>query len=148
MICNDGNDSRITPKPGRTPTVFRCAAVHANSVFLAGDFNGWSDYATPARRSPDGFWTVALALHPGRYQFKFVVDGQWYHEADADSPYDGRDDCVANPFGTMNRVVEVGQEPEVPRFQTGAIGTELVGWAGVGSEYDLQALVHMKDAAP
>ena len=127
MTRIERNDNRIVPKPGRTPTVFRCAAPDAKSVFLAGDFNGWSDYATPVQRSPDGFWTVVIALPPGRYEFKFVVDGHWCNGAGGDAPYDGRDNCLANPFGSMNRVIDVGQEDETPEFQLGAIGTEVIG---------------------
>jgi hypothetical protein len=102
-------------------------ASNAKSVFLAGDFNCWSDYATPLHRSPDGFWTVAIALPPGRYEFKFVVDGHWCNEAGSDGPYDGRDGCLANPFGSMNRVIHVGHEGERPAFELGAIGTEVMG---------------------
>ena len=140
MTHIERNDNRIVPKPGRTPTVFRCAASNAKSVFLAGDFNGWSDYATPVQRSPDGFWTVAIALPPGRYEFKFVVDGHWCNGdggdgpwcngSGGDGPYDGRDNCLANPFGSMNRVINVGQEDENPEFQLGAIGTEVTSRSG------------------
>lgn len=126
MKFMEENDTRIIPKPGCTPAVFRCAAPHAKSVFLAGDFNGWSDYASPVEKSPDGFWTVALALPPGRYEFKFIVDGHWFHDAGTDDPYDGRDNCSANAFGTMNHVIEVGKEVETPDFQLGAIGTEIM----------------------
>ena len=129
MTHIERNDNRIVPKPGRTPTVFRCATSNAKSVFLAGDFNGWSDYATPLQRSPDGFWTVAIALPPGRHEFKFVVDGHWCNGGGDDGPYDGRDNCLANPFGSMNGVIEVGEQAETPEFQLGAIGTEVMGRA-------------------
>lgn len=47
-----------------------------------------------------------MNLSPGRHEFKFVVDGEWCCEPGCN----GRDQgpkCVPNPFGTMNRVIEV-----------------------------------------
>jgi len=120
------DETRFTSKPGCVATVFRCAAPNAKAVFLAGDFNGWSDYASPVQKSADGFWTVALALLPGRYEFKFIVDGQWVHEAGSDGPYDGRAHSLANPFGTMNRVIDVQLPTEPLAFELGAVGTEFV----------------------
>ena len=125
MTFTEENDSRI-PKAGCMPAVFRCAAPHARSVFLAGDFNGWSDYASPVQKSADGFWTATLELPPGRYEFKFVVDGHWFHEAGADGPFDGRKNSSANAFGTMNHVIEVGVEVSIPAYQLGAVGIELM----------------------
>lgn len=49
----------------------------ARTVSLAGDFNGWSVQRTPLTDPDgDGVWTVTLPLRPGRYQYKFLVDGQ------------------------------------------------------------------------
>lgn len=86
-------------------TSFRLAAPEATGVFLAGEFNQWSATATPLQRGADGSWVVALELPPGRYEYKFVVDGQWVCEPDCD----GKDAsaCVPNPFGSLNSVVDV-----------------------------------------
>jgi len=83
-----------------------CRAPTAQTVLAAGTFNEWHPEATPMIRGKEGEWTVELDIPPGRYEFKFVVDGQWCCEP-------GRDDsnleceCVPNPFGTMNRVLDV-----------------------------------------
>jgi len=74
---------------------------------LAGTFNDWSTTATPLKRFGDGQWKVALQLLPGRYEFKFLVDGAWCCEPGCDGPHDGCPNCVSNEFGTMNRVIEV-----------------------------------------
>jgi hypothetical protein len=99
-------------------TVFTCQSEDANSVYLAGNFNDWNPEATPMTRADSGTWQIALALEPGRYEYKCVVDGGWCCEPGRDD-YAGcsdcvRDDsgvhcetCVANSFGTMNRVLEV-----------------------------------------
>lgn len=88
------------------PVTLGCRAPAAQTVCVAGTFNDWHPEATPMTRDDEGEWTVELDIPPGRYEFKFVVDGQWCCEP-------GRDDanleceCVPNPFGTMNRVLDV-----------------------------------------
>jgi 1,4-alpha-glucan branching enzyme len=88
-------------------TVFSLCASHATSVFLAGTFNGWNPRATPMRKYGDCEWRAALELPPGRYEYKFVVDGQWCCRRDChDRAYPGPG-CVTNEYGTFNLVIEV-----------------------------------------
>jgi 1,4-alpha-glucan branching enzyme len=68
--------AKATPKQPE-PTVFCCQAPGARAVYLEGTFNGWKPQATPMRQNGHGEWQVALDLPPGRYEYKFVVDGQW-----------------------------------------------------------------------
>ncbi len=86
-------------------TSFRLAAPQATEVFLAGEFNQWDASATPMKRESDGSWVATLELTPGRYEYKFVVDGQWICEPGCD----GREGttCVSNPFGSLNSVAVV-----------------------------------------
>jgi 1,4-alpha-glucan branching enzyme len=90
-----------------TGTPFSCHAPHAGVVCVAGTFNGWEPAATPLTRRADGTWAVTLDLPPGRYEYKFVVDGRWCCEPGCEEPAPTCSHCVPNPFGTMNRVVEV-----------------------------------------
>jgi len=55
-------------------------------------------------RLADGEWTKELTLSPGRYEYRFVVDGEW-----ADDP--AAIELIPNPFGTANAVLIVA-EPE------------------------------------
>ncbi|MBN1858557.1 glycogen-binding domain-containing protein [Candidatus Bipolaricaulota bacterium] len=58
-------------------TVFLVPAPNASEVVLVGSFNNWE--ATPlADEDLDGIWRVELTLDPGRYEYAFVVDGQWW----------------------------------------------------------------------
>ena len=90
-------------------------APDAKAVFVAGTFNGWNAESHPLARTRDGRWTLTLDLPPGRYEYKFIIDGQWCCEQGCDQPHDGCPGCVANPFGTMNRVlvVEEAAEPSI-----------------------------------
>jgi len=88
-------------------TVFSCDSDTAQAIFLAGSFNDWNPAATPMAREGSRYWAVTLPLPPGRYEYKFVVDGQWCCEPGCELEYHGCPKCVPNEFGTMNRVLEV-----------------------------------------
>ncbi len=75
----------------------------AGSVHLAGEFNGWSTDATPmADEDGDGVWTVEIELAPGRYEYKFVVDGGARWVADPGNP-----ESVGDPYGGQNSLIVV-----------------------------------------
>ena len=73
----------------------------AQSVSVAGDFNGWNLGQTQLERSEGGLWTATIPLKPGRYQYMFVVDGkQWIADPlAAEGAGDG--------FGAQNAVLDV-----------------------------------------
>ncbi len=50
---------------------------NAESVFVAGTFNGWDSQASPLRKVGGGEWCLQLLLASGRYEYRFLVDGQW-----------------------------------------------------------------------
>ena len=54
---------------------FVLQAPQATHVSLVGDFNGWSDAATPMTRTDDGKWIVNVPLPAGRHVYAFEVDG-------------------------------------------------------------------------
>ncbi len=59
------------------PVEFGLSAPDAQAVYVAGDFNNWDVTATPMLRRSAGQWIITLRLKPGRYSYKFVVDGKW-----------------------------------------------------------------------
>ena len=89
------------------PTIFACRAPTAREVFLAGSFNRWEPRKLAMHKDRDGNWKTALQLQPGRYEFKFVVDGKWCCDPEnAEACREGAS-YVPNPFGSMNCLVEV-----------------------------------------
>jgi hypothetical protein len=91
------------PAPTTTRSVrmsFVLLDLAANRVSLSGDFNGWSPSATPMRRDSSGYWETTVDLAPGRYQYKFVVDGEWIPDPLAR-------EHAWNHHGTLNSVLEV-----------------------------------------
>jgi hypothetical protein len=73
----------------------------ANTVEVAGDFNGWDPGRTPLEPAPGGAWTVTLPLEPGRYEYMFVVNGkEWIADPLAAEQND-------DGFGSRNAVIDV-----------------------------------------
>jgi hypothetical protein len=69
---------------------FLLVSSDAENVFLAGSFNGWNTTSTPMRGNADGWWEKDLPLEPGRYRYKFIVDGHWMPDpANSETEPDG-----------------------------------------------------------
>ena len=82
------------------PAVFGLYEPHAERVWLSGEFNEWSSAATPLKPRGGGRWETVLPLRPGRYQYKFVVDGNWMPDPEAREQ-------IPNPYGSVNSVIDV-----------------------------------------
>jgi len=81
------------------------------TLHLSGEFNGWSDTATPMRREADGSWSATLSLEGGKsYMFRYRDNsGEWHNDWGADA-------YVPNQFGSENSVLDLAaQEAAVPR---------------------------------
>lgn len=56
--------------------IFRYYDPEASRVNVAGDFNNWSTQSDPmVDKNGDGEWTLFYSLPPGRYEYKFIVNG-------------------------------------------------------------------------
>jgi Glycogen recognition site of AMP-activated protein kinase len=89
------------PVPPKTINVsFALVKPGARRVSLCGEFNRWSPEATPLKPHENGRWETSLALAPGRYQYKFVADGEWLSDPAAQQN-------IPNVHGTLNSVIEV-----------------------------------------
>ncbi len=84
----------------KKPREFKLYAPQAKRVSLAGTFNNWNTKAVSAKKDSQGNWAVKVDLKPGRYEYKFFVDGSWLNDPRCTS-------YVANAFGTQNCIVEV-----------------------------------------
>ena len=82
------------------PTEFKLYAPGAQKVVVSGSFNKWNTEKLFAKKDSKGSWAVKVALKPGRYEYKFIVDGNWINDPRCTS-------CVANTVGSHNCVIEV-----------------------------------------
>ncbi len=53
----------------------------AQKVILTGTFNVWDEAALSMNKSNEG-WEISVAVRPGNYDYKFIVDGQWIKDPD------------------------------------------------------------------
>ncbi len=91
-----------TTTRGKRRITFTLEAPEATAVFITGDFNGWDENAAPMKRTTDGLYQKILMLSPGRYEYKFKIDGRWL--CDPGNPLQ-----CDNRHGTMNSVVVVSE---------------------------------------
>jgi len=76
LIAPPATSLRAHPTGPRTIS-FRLLAPAAQSVFVGGSFNNFNAAQYPLTRRDDGVWETEVSLNPGRYAYKFKVDGEW-----------------------------------------------------------------------
>jgi len=79
-----------------------------DEVSVVGDFNGWDPYANPMLQGEPGQRTASVALAPGSYAFRYLSDGRFFDDPDADS-------FVDNGHGDANSVLDIAPPPDAPR---------------------------------
>lgn len=77
----------------------------AQHVLLVGDFNDWT--LDGSEMEPiDGIWTKVIELAPGRYRYRYVVDGQWQTDPSNTT-------VEPNPYGGHDSILVVGDAATV-----------------------------------
>lgn len=84
-------------------TEFSLHAPDAKEVYLAGDFNDWNPTKDSMRKFKTGKCIKKMKLKPGKYEYQFIVDGDWW--TDPSNP-----SRSINEFGTENSVLIVGDD--------------------------------------
>ena len=90
----------VKKKPAGREVKFALKATAAQWVCIVGEFNNWSADKGAMARGSGGVWTKSLRLKPGSYQYKFIVDGEWW--ADPENP-----EYCYNEHGTTNSIIDV-----------------------------------------
>src|SRR5215208_3445597 len=96
--------AKKSPKPPAQkakPVPLEYFAPEANTVAVAGDFNEWNPQADMMKKTKAGWWRANVKLAPGRYQYRFVVDGEQWSE-DPENPLK-----ELNEFAAYNSILEV-----------------------------------------
>ncbi|WP_405608129.1 isoamylase early set domain-containing protein [Polaribacter sp. Asnod1-A03] len=64
---------------------FTVPAEEAESVAVVGCFNEWDVEATPLKKLKNGSFKGTVDLESGKsYEFRYIVDGEYTNEPDAD----------------------------------------------------------------
>ena len=72
----------------------------ARAVRVTGSFTGWKAEGEPLTLKGDGEWEAVLPVPPGRYEYRFIVDGDWLPDAQ-------NAEAVPNDFGGVNSLLVV-----------------------------------------
>lgn len=111
----------------------------AGRVILAGSFNNWNEKDLQMNKTDDG-WTADVKLAPGKYWYKFIIDGNWDIDRDnrlVENDGKGNDNSVyykpnyifrSHAFNNSKEVFVAGsfnnwKEKEIPMARTAN------GWA-------------------
>ena|ERR1041385_3053437 len=86
-------------KTNQKTVEFRLSMPQAHSVCVVGTFNNWDPKRTPMQKD-GGNWKASIPLAAGRYEYRFVADGQWLSDPNAK-------ESVGNDFGSTNSVLVV-----------------------------------------
>ena len=100
VASKTNSDTRGRQPTPRQTVHFELLSPGAHKVCIAGTFNGWEPETARMLQKGDGRWVKDLTLKPGTYEYRFVVDGKW--EADPNA-----DHTVMNPFGERNSLLTV-----------------------------------------
>ena len=90
-------------RPDNCTVPFELDVPRAWTVCVAGTFNNWNPEATRLIFIGGKKWFKDLPLAPGRYEYRFVVDGGWVDDPKAKVQ-------VPNPHGGHNAVLEVTEQ--------------------------------------
>lgn len=94
----------FNPKRFKVEVEFVFDHCGAEQVCICGDFNGWQPDTLQLNGAAEGcLWERKVPLQPGRYEYKFLVDGEWVHDPNAR-------ENVLNAFGSLNSVVKVSSK--------------------------------------
>lgn len=88
---------RAVPRKRVTLTL---KAPHAEAVYLMGDFNQWNQKVHPMKQEADGTWKKTIMVQAGKYEYRFLVDGNWRNDP-------ANVNLCPNCYGTENNVLEV-----------------------------------------
>jgi 1,4-alpha-glucan branching enzyme len=87
-------------KKGTKRIEFKIVAPQAETVYLCGSFNNWSESSDPMEKHGAGTWKKTKMLSGGTYEYKFLVDGGWTLHPECH-------DTTPNEWGTENNVLRL-----------------------------------------
>jgi len=88
-------------EPDKREISFVINAPSAKDIYIVGDFNHWKiAEENKLSKLDESRWEKKMGLSPGRYKYKFVVDGEWTLDAQ-------NKEREQNAFGTFDSVIKL-----------------------------------------
>lgn len=106
FVLQPGMTTRYLKKRAEWKVTFRlpiqALPPETVSVHIVGDFNAWSEKASPLTLKKDGVFAATLYLTPGKtYQYRYLINNsKWINDPFAEKN-------VANPYGGENSVIDL-----------------------------------------
>jgi 1,4-alpha-glucan branching enzyme len=100
MMATKKRNSKVTSSKRMMPKKvnFTMVVPEAQNVFLVGDFNGWNIESHPLKKDSKETWKISINLVPGRYEYRFIVDGQWEEDPNCTT-------FIPNSYGSENCIL-------------------------------------------
>ena len=94
-----------------TFSINAAAAAGAEKAFLVGEFNDWSETATPMKKGADGSFSVKKQFEVNKeYQFRYLLDGKtWINDWKADKYI--RSELVNDDNSVVSTYAEAESKP-------------------------------------
>ena len=97
----ESNGAARLPLPAERLRDFFLKIEGAKEIHLVGDFNSWKiSNDSLLWQKERGLWEKRVFLEPGKYRYKFIIDGQWVTD-----PFN--DHLEPNPYGGVDSVIEI-----------------------------------------
>lgn len=97
---NQLTDPRAFSYQDGTATFFLPRYSANQKIYLSGSFNAWSTMQLPMQKNDSG-WIIRISLPPGRYSYKYIIDGKWSadpgNKQKEDDTYGGHNSIVYCP---------------------------------------------------
>lgn len=111
------DDSSVkSPVVDGKDVTFNYYAPMAKKVVLAGEMNSWSSETdVMTLNETTGFWSITKPLSAGKYEYKFVVDGNWVMDSRNESTSGGNSLVYISGLSDVTCEVEAGNALELPK---------------------------------
>ncbi len=87
----------------------------AGKVIISGNFNDWST-SEPLMTKTDSGWIYTIDLKPGKYLYKYIIDGKWTHDLqNALKEADGHDGYNSMYF-RVNHTMQLAGFPDTKKM--------------------------------
>lgn len=107
-----------------TFSINAAAAAGAEKAFLVGEFNDWSESATPMKKGADGSFSVKKQFEVNKeYQFRYLLDGKtWINDWKADKYI--RSELVNDDNSVVSTYIPADSKPAAKKAESAAPATK------------------------